>query len=306
MSLRRHYFTVFSVNVFLEVGFIVLLAHASNIATNVVVGNAAPTVTSVVFNHGNNVTLTANATTSFDINYTVSDNNGCSDIAGGLTTSTAFRWGVRNTCTVPSPTTSNQNCYLSVTHVTSTCANGTLTATDTVKIYYFADATDSSSSYPNDHWEAYALAADLSNATGSATSSAVEVITLTAINVTTSSINYGTLTASSTTGSTNQTATTTNAGNSSTTLQLSALSTLTSGANSIATSSQGYSTSSFTYPGTSTALTANAVTVSGFFLLTPTSTTNVAKATFWGLTVPAGTATGSYSGTNVFGALFQP
>ena len=267
--------------------------------------NSAPTVSSVVLNGGTAITLTPNATTSFNISYTITDTNGCADIITNNGTSTAFRSGVSATCAVPSPTTNNLNCYLYVTRATSTCSVNSVNATDTVQIYYFAQATDASSSFASDNWTAYALAVDAANATGSATSSAVELNTMVAINVTTSSINYGNITASSTTGSVNQTTTISNAGNSSTTLRLSANSTLTSGANSIATSSQRYSTSSFAFAGTSTALTATAVTVGGFLLTAPTSTTNVAQTTFWGLTVPAGTATGTYNGVNLFTSLFQ-
>ncbi len=277
-------------------------AASSSVTSQVIVGNAAPTVTSVLLNHGNALTLTPNATTSFDINYTVTDNNGCLDVV--RSTSTAFRNGVSGTCAIPSPTASNLNCYLFVTHTTSSCSNSvTFIATDTVQIYYFADSTgNASATFSSDQWGAYALAADQANATGSATSTAVNINVLTAINVTTSSINYGTLAASST--SAIQNATGTNAGNSSTSLQLYALSTLTSAPNSIATSSQQYSTASFAF-GAGTALTASAVTVPGYTLTKPTSTTNVAQTTFWLLGVPAGTVTGTYSGTNVFSPLFQ-
>jgi hypothetical protein len=147
---------------------------------------------------------------------------------------------------------------------------------------------------------------DQSNATGSASSPDVDVNVLTAITVSTSSIDYGTVTASSTAGSTNATETVLNVGNSATSLQLLALSTLTNGSLSIATGSQRYSTSTFTYPGTSTALTDSAVTVPGFFLTSPTSTVNVQQSTYWGLLVPAGTATGSYSGTTEFESVWEP
>ena len=189
---------------------------------------------------------------------------------------------------------------------TSTCiVSNQINATDTVQLYYFSQSTgNASSSFPSDNWTAYALAVDASNATGSATSSAVNVNVLTAINVTTSSVAYGLLSPNTDTGATNRTTTVANAGNSSTTLQLSSSQTLTSGANVIATSSQVYSTSTITYPGTSTGLTSSAVTVTAFNLTSPTSTTNVTGNIFWGLSVPSGKPTGTYTGTNVFGALF--
>jgi hypothetical protein len=277
-------------------------------SSTVVVANAAPAVSSVSLNGGSSITLTANATTSVSVNSTVTDFNGCSDITNGTSSVLVYRSGITSsTC---NGAQSDKSCYkLTTFTATSSCSNGvTLTTTSTFGVYYFADATDASSSYGPQNWTATVLVTDGAGATstGSLDATGVELLTLTAINVTTSSLNYGTLSASSTTGSVNQTATSTNAGNSSTTLRLSVNSTLTSGINSIATSSQAYATSTFTYPGLSVPLTASPVTVTGFFLTQPTSTANVQQTTFWGLQVPAGTATGTYSGVNLFTSLFQP
>lgn len=267
-------------------------------------GSSTPSVSTVVLNAGSAITLTANATTAINVSFTVSDNDGCSDVfTNGNVTTSVFRSGVGS-----SSAASNLNMYRASTS-THNCTVATTTsanATATVYIYYFAEATDASSSYPSQYWEASVVARDATSSTGSASSTGVELNTLLAINVTTSSINYGNVTAGTDTGGTNQTATTTNAGNASTSLRLHASATLTSGSNSISTSSQRYSTSSFTYPGTSTALTDTAATVSGVLLTSPTSTTNVERVTFWGLSVAAGTATGTYTGTTVFSALFQP
>lgn len=258
----------------------------------------------MVVNAGSNITLTANATTAVNVNATITDNNGCADIQNGTTTVLLYRSGITSsTCLT---TANDLNCYRATNFTaSSTCSANAVNTTTTFGVQYFAQATDASSSFSAQNWLATVIFKDQNNGTGTADSPGVEVLTLTAINVTTSSINYGTVTAGTDTGATNQNATSTNAGNSSTTLQLRASATLTSGANSISTSSQRYSTSSFTYAGTSTALTDTLVTVSGFFLTAPTSSTNVAQTTFWGLTVAGGTPTGTYTGTNVFGALFQ-
>jgi hypothetical protein len=133
----------------------------------------------------------------------------------------------------------------------------------------------------------------------------VTLNTLTSINVTPLSINYGTITANTDTGSTNQSTTVTNAGNSSTSLQVDGNPTLTSGSNTIPVGDQGYYTSPFTYPGSSYALTGTPSTVAGFLLTSPTSTTNVTSTLYWGLLVPNNTASGTYNGTNVFTALFH-
>jgi hypothetical protein len=277
---------------------------AANITSTVTVGNAAPTVTNVILNNGGAITLTANTTTNVNVNATINDNNGCGDITPGTTTIMIYRSGITSSTCL---TTSNDlNCYRATAFTaSSTCIGTTINTTTTFAVQYFADATDSSSSYSSQNWVATVIFKDVNSATGTGDSTGQELNTLNAINVTTSSINYGTLAASSTSGGTNQVATTSNAGNSSTTLQLKALQTLVSGSNSIATSSQRYSTSSFTFPGTSTALTESLVTVSGFLLVPPTSTSLVQRPTFWGLEVPAGTPTGTYNGINVFSALWQ-
>ena len=261
-----------------------------------------PIVTAVTINGGNDITLTPNATTTVTVSFTLTDENGCSDVfTSGNVTSTLYRSGVGSSCSAD-----NRNCYIVAT-TTNNCAAGTsANATSTFQLYYFAQATDASSSFSSQNWLATIFARDSDGNATSGVSSGVEVNTLTAINVTTSSINYGSVNANADTGGTNQLATTTNAGNSSTTIQLFASATLTSGSNSIPTSSQHYSTSTFTYAGTSTALSASAATVSGFFLTSPTSTTSVSGLTYWGLAVPGGTATGTYSGTNVFSSLFKP
>jgi hypothetical protein len=130
--------------------------------------------------------------------------------------------------------------------------------------------------------------------------------TLTAINVTTSSINFGAVAAGANTGSTNQNTSSTNAGNSTTTLQLYAVQTLASGVNIITTSSQHFATSTFTYGGAEQALGSTAATVTGFVLTAPTSSSYVSGAVQWGLAVPGGTPTGTYTGVNAFLPLFQP
>lgn len=281
-----------------------VFAVTTNLTSQVIVGNAAPTVSSVVVNAGAPIVLTANATQNVSVTATITDNNGCPDITGGTTTILLYRSGVNSSTCLTAP--NDLNCYRATAFTaSSTCTTTSVNATTTFAVQYFAQATDSSSSFAAQNWIATVIFKDPANATGSSDATGVELNTLTAINVTTSSINYGTVSANTDTGATDQVATTTNAGNSSTTLQLSAVSTLTSGANSIATSSQHYSTSTFTYPGTSTALTASPVTVTGFLLTAPTSSSNVSQATFWGLSVPGGTATGTYTGTNLFSALFQ-
>ena len=276
----------------------------TSLTSQVVVGTAAPTVTGISVNGGSAITLTPNTTTNINVNATINDANGCSGITGGTTTILLYRSGVSSSTCIGGA--NSLDCYVATAFTaSSTCSAGTTNTTTTFPVQYFAQATDASSSFSGQSWITTVDFSAAGGATGTADSAGVTLNSLTALNVTTSSINYGTITAGTNTGSTNQQTIVTNAGNSSSSLELSAQATLTSGANSIATSSQGYATSTFIYPGASVPLSATAAAVSGFLLTSPTSTTNVSGSIYWGLNVPFGTATGTYSGTNAFTALFH-
>jgi hypothetical protein len=283
-------------------------ANSNNLTSQVTVGVATPAISGLSVNGGSSITLNANATTSVNVNATISDGNGCSELTTGTTTVLLYRSGYSSSTCLATP--NNLDCYQATAFTnTSSCTGSSTseTATTTFALQYFAQATDASSSFSGQSWMATVIFRTPDGATTSADSAGQTLNTLTAINVTTSTINYGTITANTNTGATNQTTAVTNAGNSSSSLQLSAQATLTSGSNIISTSSQGFATSSFNYnnAGSSTALTGSAVTVSGFLLTSPTSTSNVQSSVFWGLNVPNGTPTGTYTGTNVFAALFH-
>ncbi len=289
------------------VSHVILGATSTNITSQVIVGTAAPQVSAVTLNGSSAITLTANATTSVSVNATITDSNGCSEITGGTTTVLLYRAGVTSSTCLTTP--NNLNCYVATAFTaTSTCSSGSQNTTTTFGVYYFAQATDASSSFSSDHWTATVMFRTPDNTTGTGDASPQETLnTLLALNVTTSSINYGTLAANSNTGATDQVTTSTNAGNSSTSLQLYAFATLTSGANVIPTSDQSFATSSFNYTnaGSGTPLSGSAVTVTGFLLTAPTTTTSVAQAAFWGAQVPNNQPTGTYTGTNVFQALWH-
>ena len=282
-----------------------VFAGTSSTDTQVVVGNADPSVDSVTLNSGNVITLTPNATTTIYVNATISDSNGCADVfTNGSVEILVYRSGV--TSSSCSSAQDNINCYKATVFTENDCAAGTSgNATSVADIYYFADATDASSSYAAQNWIATVIATDQSAGTNALDSSGVELNILNAINVATSAIDYGTVSAGSDTGATNEETDVTNAGNSTTTLQVSAVAALTSGSNSIATGSQHYATSSFTFNTDDHALTDSAITVGDFTLTSPTSTEYVSSTLFWGIEIPGGTATGTYAGINGFDALFQ-
>lgn len=280
---------------------------AATVSSSVIVGNSAPTASAVLVNGGiGPITLNANGTTSVVVTATITDNNGCSDVFSlGTTTVYLYRSGFTSSSCIA--TQNPLNCYRqSFQQHNCVGTSTTAFATSTFAVQYFSQATDASSSFPGQFWMATVIVQDGSNATSSADSPQTVVLnTLTAINLATTTINYGTISANTNTGGTNQQVLVRNVGNSSSTVQLSANPTLTSGSNIIATSSQVYASSSFTYGAGGIALSGTPTTVPGFTITAPTSTATSSRTTFWGLGVPGGTATGTYSGTNVFTALFQ-
>lgn len=293
-------------------GFLNVASAGSSVTSTVTVGSSAPQITSIYINgNTSTITLTPNTTTNVNVEAVVSDNNGCSSITGGTTTILLYRSGVTSSScySLSGAAVASLNCYTATAFTaSSTCSVASINTTTTFPVQYFAQATDVSSSFPSQNWMATVFFTAPGNSTGTGDSTNVSTTndfgTLTAINVTTSSINYGSLQPGST--SSNQSTTIANAGNSSTTLQLSAFSTLASGANTITTSSQHYATSSsFSYGVSDFSLTGTPTSLSGFLLTAPTSSTNVQSSVFWALQVPNGTATGTYTGTNQFTSAFS-
>jgi hypothetical protein len=260
-------------------------------------GSSVPSLSNLVFNGATSITLIPNATMSVSVVASTTDTGGAGNIA--YATSTIYRTSLGQNCAA-----NNANCYKLPS---SSCvfSGSTSTVTCTAGLWYFAQSTgNASSSFPSDSWSVAITLADNAGATTTATSSAVNVNVLTAINITTSSINYGTLIPNTNTGSTNQTVTVQNVGNSSTTLQLSGTA-FVNGGNTIATSSQHYASSTFTFGGSEPQLSDTLTTVSGFILTGPVSTSSVQGNIYWGDAVPSGSTKGNYTATTTFSAAFS-
>lgn len=229
---------------------------------SIVLSDPAPSVPSVTLNGGSAITLLPNTTTTVYVNFTVTDADGCADVfTNGNVTTTMYRSGVFGTCS-----TDNQNCYR-VSTTTHNCVSGnTANGTSTFDVYYFSQATDGTSAFPSQYWEALVEARDGSSNSNTATSTGVELNGLLAIELVTSTINYGSLNPTSTMGAVNRIIPIKNVGNSSNTIQVYG-SALKKGIYSIATSSQHYASSSFVFGGNEGVLSNTATTISGITLL---------------------------------------
>ncbi|MDO8469697.1 MAG: hypothetical protein Q7S84_01595 [bacterium] len=283
------------------------LAFADTASTAVTVSNSAPSVSAVTTNAGSAITLTENTSTSVTLTGTITDANGCSDvITSGSVTIALYRSGVTST----SACTADSNvCYRTTTYsvqASDTCAGGTDTTANvstTLSLWYYAEATDASSTYPTNTWITTITAADAAAASGNAAATGVELNSLYALNVT-GSISYGSLTANTTTGASNQTATITNTGNYKTDTEFTGTD-MTSGGNTIAATNEKYGLSDVTYASLSFSLSTSATNRDTNIIKTTTSTTPSTQATYWGISVPNGQVAAAYTGTNTFTSVYS-
>jgi len=256
--------------------------------------NSAPTVTNVKLNNESVIILTPLATTAISVTASTSDPDGNISYA----TSTIYRTGVGQNCTAD-----DLNCY-QLASTSCSFSGGTTSVTCTVGIQFFAQATDASSSFSGQKWEGKVTVVDAGDLSASASSTGVNLNTLVAINVTPTAITYPSLQPNNDSGSNNQTTTVRNAGNSSTTLKVFGTN-MTSGGNNIPVSSEKYSTTTFTYASGGTALSNSSTSVSGLFLIGPTSTVAVSSPIYWGIGIPDAQPAGTYTGVNTFVAVWS-
>lgn len=266
----------------------------ADVATSTVtVGNAAPIVSNVVLNGGDNISLTENTTTNVICTATITDNNGGSDITSA--TAVIYRTGVGYNCTAD-----DNNCYRNISCTLSAPEGNNRYATCTAAIWFHAEPTDTGSPWESDNWTCYVLAQDTQNATGTATSSAVELNTLRALDFS-SLIDYGTYGPGQGDASTTHETIATTTGNSAIDVELSGTN-MTSNGNSIPVSQEHYATSTVAWSD-GIALTTNPT---AFEVDLPKPTTHPSNSTdiiYWGIQIPSGQPVGTYTGTVTVNAI---
>ncbi|HXF44030.1 MAG TPA: hypothetical protein VNK70_01010 [Candidatus Paceibacterota bacterium] len=269
--------------------------------TYTVQANSAPSVSAVDI-LPSPITLTENGTSTVTITATITDTNGCTDVAtNGTTTATLYRSSLGASCSADA-----NNCYTNIPMADAggTCTGGgdnSFNASGTVQVWYIAQATDASSSFSSDTWQATVKAIDAASASSTATdASPPELNTLLAIDVT-GTINYGTVNPDAT--STTQTVTITNTGNYNSTDATFSGVNLESGANSIAVGSQRYSTTTNEFWDYLDYVLSGIDTFRELNITKATATTSPStQSHFWAIKVPLGTAVGTYNGTTTITA----
>ncbi len=292
------------------------LVFADTSSTSVTVGNSSPTVTSLSFNGGNNVTLVENSFVHATATMTVSDANGCSTVSS-VTAQFAFA-STTGQATGATCTYDANICYRATSCTATTTGNQCTGGADTsaeydcgFQVWYPARPTDGSSpGLTSAIWYVSATSTDGSAATGNATNTAqtIEVVTLNALNIT-GSIPFGTVPANTNTGGTNQAITHTNTGNTALDNQISGdvmctdYSTCVGGV--LQPGQQKFDLNDVTYASlTNTLAATSSPVVIELVLATSTATTSaITDLSYWGIAIPNGQTTGAYTGQNTFTAV---
>ena len=263
-------------------------------------GATAPAVSSVTFNGGSAIDLIENTYKWASTSLLITDAEFCTTI----TSVTAKTYLASTTNSGTNCSVSDLTCYSPPVACVATTTGNTCGASDTTvqydcgfKLWYMARPTDTGD-WASSIWSVSATATDDGALTGTATNTGqnVDINSLSALDISPTTVSYGTLAPGANSGSTNATTTVTNTGNANIDPRLSGTA-MSSADDSILVGQQEYSADPFIW-GVGTALTSSA-TLLDITLPVPTATTTAITDTIsWGLGVPSGKRSGSYTGTN--------
>ena len=279
----------------------------SSLASSFTVNNVSPSLGSTFLNSGNPITvqLKGATTTVWASSTSVTDNNGCTDLNAATATSTVYYSGATNGANC---TANNNDCYqIGASSCTiSNCAGTTAQVACSAGLAFHTAPTAGDGSDGNTRsggdWLARITVNDGALAS-STISSGVELNYTTALDVTETSIPYGTIKSGQNSGSSNATTTVVNFGNTPLDSGVYGSDMSDGGVNTIAIGQQHWSLANFTYPaGAST--TASTATTS-MNVARPTNASAFSSPIYWGIGVPGGKPSGVYSGINTFVAILR-
>ena len=270
-----------------------------------VVSNVNPVVSNVVIDGGNDINLNESSTYAATITADVTDNNGCNTTEVPTVVTSLYRSGTGYSACDTAGEEDYDNCYPVKSCTQTSCSGAGATYSCTVNLQYHADPTDANTPYTSENWLATVLATDDDSAQGSTESSTgVEVNSLTAMDVT-STIDYGLQTVGTNTGNLDQTTVVTATGNVGLDETLSGTDMSDGNGHTIPVNKQHYDLSQVLY----SAATPLTTTDTEVELNVPktksvgTTTTPETGDTWWGIEIPTGTVSGTYSGQNTVTAV---
>lgn len=269
-----------------------------NTVSNYVVNNIAPAISAMTVNGGSALSLSEGATTPVILTTTVTDNNGCGDVT--TVVSSLYRSSVGHSACDAGGEANSNNCYpvLSCAISGNTCDGATdasASYTCTAYVKYYADPTDTNTTYSGQSWVDSFKASDEALTDSQTIGSGVVMNSLLAMDIG-SSLAFGNLSAGQTqtplTSITNIIAT----GNVGLDETLEGTHMYSVG-NTISVENQRYSLSSGSAYSAGVSLSLSPVEAELNCKKT-TSDVGETKPTYWGISIPIGTVAGTYGGTN--------
>jgi len=270
------------------------------------------TLGSVMLNSGNSISLNEGVSTTITATGTFSDPNGWQDVAGGGQAAEIWQHNCEEEVRLYRSGVSggeacnenDNNCYGGnggFTCATSNCSSNSCDFSVSRDVWFHADPTDSGT-WESEDWRFYMYIEDLQSNTDTASTNE-ELNTLHALDVSTSSIDYGSLNPGADTGTLNQTTTVTDTGNAAIDIYLYG-DDIESALSSIAVGQQEYDVSSSTSYGSGTDATSTVTNKVELDLSKPTahSPNTSTDDIYWGLGIPSVQKAGSYTGTTTFEA----
>ena len=280
------------------VGIVLDETLADTVIPSVTVGSAAPQLGTIILNGGNAISLTEGTSVYIYGTTTVTDSNGYTDI-----TSVTSSLQINNTTTGctddPNWCYNMPNGVASGTCATTSCSDSSCTIFCGVYMWFIAEATDASGTYPSNAWEMNITVTDAaSNVVRGSTTEELSILPATEI---TGTIGYSCGGNCSPLATSSETATrATNTGNIQIDMTLLGES-MASDTTEIDTGRQKYSTASDMLDWTiGTALTSSTADLWNFDLPKSVSTntfTNAYDDIYWQIKIPDAQPAGTYTGT---------
>jgi hypothetical protein len=263
-----------------------------------VVNNVAPVISAITLNGGSAISLSEGSTTPVVLGATITDNNGCQDIASVVPS--LYRSGVGySACDVGGEANAN-NCYpaVSCTIAGNTCDGATDASAGyscTAGLKYYADPTVANTTYSAENWLDTFKASDEALSDAQTIGTGVELNDLLAMDIG-SSLAYGNLSAGQAVDPLSALTIITATGNVGLDQTLEGTHMYSVG-NTISVENQKYSLAASTAYSAGTTLTTIA-TESELNCKKTTADVGETKPTYWGISIPIGTVAGTYGGTN--------
>lgn len=271
-----------------------------------VVNNIAPVISAISVNSGSVISLSEGDTTPVVLGATITDNNGCSDLS--TITSYIYRSGIGNSSCDSGGEADSNNCYPDLTCSVgggNTCDGATDPSASyscTAYLKYYADPTDSNTTYNGQTWkDTFNVVDDNAANDNLEIGTGVVLNSLLAMDVG-SSLVYGNVSAGQNIDPLDKIIAITATGNVGLDQELSGTDMDDGDEHTIGVEYQRYSLSASTAYAVGDTLTTSA-TENELDCAKTTSDVGATKPTYWGISIPLGTFAGSYSGANTFTAI---